>query len=282
MLDTYKQFRRFTTVTYIEKSNEELAQIYKNALNEYEKSQSVGAIFIKNFPAFLRVTSKYNYIDSSEKAGLITMELLNTLNEYDSTKTKFITYLITRIENLFLWNYTNNRNKIEQQLNSISLDAPQNTCDEDDEYKLQIEDKYESEKISNLELRLNIERIFDRELFKYKSNISELNALKLKVEFYKKIIGILLEDPKQSADQIARKLGLYRKKEEYFESTRYPDVEIVQVKDSLGRPVYDKFGRPVVKDVVTTRVRTSQYEKVQEALRDIRRIFKENKCYLLS
>lgn len=287
MLETYKQFRRSTTVDYVKKSNEELVQIYKNAKVEYERSQSIGALFIKNFPALLRVTSKYDYLDSSEKAGMITMELVNTLNDYDASSSKFITYLINRAENLFLWNYTNNKNKINFFRNMESLEQHEGveedghfSCTVNEHYK-QIEDPYEKDRQIGVELKISMEYAFDNELSKYSEGTAEYKKAKERIEFDKSVLSILSDDPSQSSDQIARKLGLFSKKEEYFESKKYPDYAVENVLDDNGNPIYDKFGRPLLKEIVITRVRKSQYFKVQEAIRDIRRIFKDNKIYTM-
>lgn len=260
MIDTYNYFRKFTYEKYISMENKDLVELYLHTNNEFEKSQSFGAIYIKNFPAIVKIAGKYNDIDSSEKAGMVTEELLKCLVEYDSTKSEFITYLINRISNMFLWNYTNNKSRIDKERESISLSQ-----DEESEYEIQIPDKSCDVSVRSAELRMDIEKAFESEINKYTAGTKEYEKNKERVLFNKKVFELLMEDPSQCADQLARRMGLFRPKEEYYECRLHPDYDIIEELDESGKKV---------KRVVTnTLVRTSQYEKIQRAIKELRQLF---------
>lgn len=277
MLETYKQFKRATEDKYVAKTNEELVEIYKGAKMEYERSQSIGALFVKNFPQIIKITSKYDYLESSEKAGRVALELVKSLEEYNG-ETKFITYLTTRINNLFLWDLGSNGKKIKffNEMESISqhecLDKDGHFSSNQNEHYMQIEDKYETQRYKAVELRINIEKAFEDELNSY-AGTSEYSKQKKRIEFNKTVLEILSEDPSLCASQIARKMGLFRKKEEYEERQSAPDVEIIVKKDENGNVVTDKFGRVMLEEKVTTLVRKANWNRVQKAIREIREMF---------
>ncbi|MEG1565420.1 MAG: hypothetical protein RR342_01595 [Bacilli bacterium] len=276
MLETYKLFRNSTEMNFTNKTNEELVRIYKGAKNEYERSQSIGAIFVKNFPAFIRVTSKYNHVDSSEKAGMITSELVGVLNDYNEDTSKFITYLMTRIENLFLWDYTNNKNKINMSRNTVSIN--QTADDEDGEPILQIEDSSQRGIHSSILLHISIKNAMENEFKKlemYKEGLTEKEYKKdlAQLNLNKAVLEILSEDATLDASQIARRLGLFTKKEEYEVNSRKPEVVITEKVDNLGNTLKDKFGRTILTATENTLVRKVQWSKIQESVRMIRKMF---------
>lgn len=272
MIETYKQFKRATEEKYVAKTNEELVEIYKNAKMEYERSQAIGALFVKNFPQILKITSKYDYLESSEKAGRVALELVKSLEDYNG-ETKFITYFTTRIDNLFLWDLGNNKKRIKFN-NDVELmsEYERRVNPSDEEQVVEFEDEYETRKQRAVELKLNIERAFECELNQYKGT-PEYEKQKSRIEFNRTVLEILSEDPSLCASQIARKLGLFRKKEEYEYCPKSPDIELVKKRDADGNIITDRFGRPVMEEIITTRVRTANWNKVQKAVREIREMF---------
>lgn len=276
MLETYKQFKRATEEKYVEMTNEELVKIYQNAKMEYERSQSIGALFIKNFPQIIKITSKYDYLESSEKAGRVALELVKSLEEYNG-ETKFITYLTTRVNNLFLWDLGNNKKKIKfySEMESINQECLDKDGQVESGFVREFEDKYETDKYKRIELKLNIEKAFNDELNSYVGT-SEYPKQKQRIEFNRTVLHILSEDPSLCASQIARKMGLYRNKEEYEEKRTAPDIEIVAKKDASGKVMVDKFGRVILEEKITTLVRKANWNRVQKAVREIREMFVEH------
>lgn len=273
MLETYKQFRRTASLEFVEKTNEELAQIYKNAKTEYERSQSVSALFVKNFPALLRVTSKYNHLESSDKAGMVAMELVDTLNDYNPETSKFITYLVERAENLLLWNYTNNEKRIKfnnsvDSLNRVVNDESfgDSACELGDF----VADSRSSGLRISAEIKLDIKRAFKEEY-----RIATTDKQKQKLKFDYAVLKLIYEDPMYTSDQIARKLGWYSKGVEYEHKPKAPDTFIVKKKDVLGNIVLDKFGKPVLEVITEAVVRKSNYNRVFESRRRIQEMFRK-------
>lgn len=269
MKETFSYLSRYATKEYLLKNNEKLVEIYKNAQNEYEKSQSYSALFVNNFTLFLQISNKYNYVDSSEKASMISEELLHTIEDYDGS-TKFITYACTRIDNMFVWKASKDKKRIEMQRNTISSDTQE---DEEDELFLQIEDINASQQTRKAEFIMSIDHMFSQEIAQCDLTTLQGRKYRQKLSYAKDIVEILLEDSTLVADQIARKMGWFKKDSEgkyiYTYSKKFPDV-IRKIED----------GKLVVKEQPI--VREACWYKVNKMTSFIKDLFKKYDLIQLS
>ena len=273
MLDTYRLFRKTLLERYTKMSNEDLVKAYKNSKSENERSQAYCALFVNNFPALIKITGRYSDIESSEKAGMVSAELLRTIEDYNFN-VKFITYLVTRMENMFLWSYTNNKNKRDFNYSLISLNEKVSSEDpESGEIMDSVEDRRSTRAYSSEEFQQDVKSAFINELNKYKGK-PEYNKMLEQLKFDFKVMSIMYKNPDYSADQIARKLGLFTRKEEYENKPENPDYFYSQKKDESGRLVYDKHGAPIMEEHIVVRVRKAQWGKIGDSKKRIRDILR--------
>lgn len=253
MVDTYKYYSRYVDKEDIAKSNEELVESYKAATAESRQSQLFSALFVKNFAMMLKVANNWDYVDSAEKASMVTLELLNAIADYDGS-VKFLTYFTTRLENMFLWEYSKKKDIIRIISEAASLDE---TVDEDPEgeFKYQIEDKFAEQERRTREFYFDIDKMFENE-FKYCVD----KAYYDKLVKAKEMIEILKQDHTLVNDQVARMLGLFvdkatkeqKARDEHayiFDfSPKYPDYKRVKIVDNAGNLLrYEVREEPKVK-----------------------------------
>jgi len=261
MLETYKLFRKSLRENYARMTNEELVKAYRESVSENERSQTYCALFVNNFPALLKVTSKYSDIDSSEKAGMVSAELLRTIQDYNF-KNKFITYLITRMENMFLWNYTNNKNRRDFDSSMRSLNEKvDDSNSESAEIGDNIEDKRSTYAYLSEEFKQDVKKAFVTELLSYR-NTPDYKKMLEQLRFDFSVLRIMYNNPDFSSDQIARKLGLFTRKEEYENKPNNPDY--------FYEKKVGENGEVVVIEKVVTRVRKAQWGKIIDSKKRIR------------
>lgn len=278
MVETYKYLKRYTDEKYIAMANEELAKIYKEAKSENERSQAYGALFIKNFSMSIKIANRYDYVDSAEKASMVSAELLNSISDFDGS-TKFITYYTRRIENLFLWEYTKRKKEINTMRGSWSIDEVEN--DQQDgrsqysianEYKCQLEDKQEIVDRRAREFYNDIDRMFERELKYCSDDSKESKSYRKSLELARKIVDIYKEDHTLTSDQVARILGLFRMDKKtggymYEEKPKAPDYIMETYKDASGKTL--------VRVREESHVKVCQWEKVQKINKFLKELFEE-------
>ena len=263
MRETYKYLSMYTSKEFLKKTNEELVDIYKSTHSEYEKSQSFSSLFVNNFLMLLKISNRFTHIDSVDKAEMISEELIKTIESYDGS-VKFITYMTTRIGKLFLWDACKNKKEIEIYRNMLSFDED---IDIDGEMcTFQVEDTNMTNNVELVEFKITIDRLIDREIDKCNLQTVSGKSYKRKLEYARKIIDMLFEDDKMSADQIARELKWYKLDKQghikYVEKPRNPDY--VRVKTDDGIQVVEQ-----------TRVIDSSWGKVNKITRLIKDLFRK-------
>lgn len=276
MLETYKYLVKFNERKNLELTNEQLVDMYKFAKTENERSQAYSSLFIKNFSMLLKISNKYNFIDSSEKACLVSEELVKSINSYDGS-TKFITYLTNRVSNLYLWEYNKRKKEIHLENNTISIDCLTNDkevasnnskCKFEDMHAL--EDKSEESKFGTSMFLYEINRMFEKEMAEHNSNSCSDKKYIQKLELAKKVIEILLQDDKLVNSQIARMLGLFvvdkkTGKYNYVDKPNAPDYKVVEY--------VDEFGKIRKKQEVITHVKEAKWYKIDKINKFIRELF---------
>lgn len=204
MIVTYQTFTKFADGEYLKKTNEELAKIYKNAKNEYEKSQSISCLYIKNFGLLLRISNKCKFLESSEKASMILEEMVLTLKSYDGS-TKFVTYLTARISNLFLWEYGKRKKEILATSSQISLED-----ENEDGIPFQIVDEDQKTKVNSIEFFISVDNIINIEISRYSGEDKESKNMRERLELARKVFNLLKQDDTLVASQLSALLGMFR------------------------------------------------------------------------
>ena len=264
MIETFKYLQKCTDENSLRMSNEDLVKLFRGATTEFERSQAVSSLYVKNIAMLLRISNKYTHIDSSEKAGMITEELMKCIKNYDFS-TKFITYLTSSVEHLFLWNYTNNRREIEAAQISVSID---DDCEEDEKaVKLQVEDEQETSRMKTREFITSINLMFKKEISMC-PNTKEGERYKEKLINARNIVRLLLLDDKLTASQIARKLG-------WFKTDKQGNYNYIEKPNAPDYTVEKKIVNGNVVSVITSnsRVREAQWPKVNKTMKFIKELF---------
>lgn len=265
MKETYKYLSMFATKEFLSKSNEELVKIYKEAKNEYDKSQAYSSLFVNNFMMLLKTANRYGGIDTADKAGMISEELIKTIESYDGSA-KFITYMTTRMERMFLWYVCRNSNKMEMHNNYTSL----NECVvvDDEVCTFQVEDTKMSNSVKISDFRMTIDNLFNREISGCDMRTVSGRSYRNKLISAQKIVDMLFQDDSLSADQIARLLHWYKKDKNgnvrYVEKPRNPDY--IRIVTDKGITVIEK-----------TRVLDASWGKVNKIMRLIKDLFRKYK-----
>lgn len=280
MLETYKYLVKFNEKDNLKLTNEQLVSKYKSATTESERSQAYSSLFIKNFAMLLRVSNTWDFVDSSDKAGMISEELLKSIKDFDGT-TKFITYLTNRVSNLFLWEYGRRKREIVAQKSSISIDELTNPEDDNRhraEECLEIEDREQTTRFNTAMFIASIDTMFEKEIAEHNSGSRSDRAYINKLTMARKIINILLEDDKLVNSQIARILGLYVTDKNgeyiYIYKPNAPDYTKIRY--------IDERGETQVRVETVPRVRKSKWYTVDKINKLIRELFKKYKINKLS
>lgn len=275
MLETYKYLVKFTEKENLGLTNEQLVNMYKNALSENERSQAYSSLFVKNFAMLLRISNKCDFLDSSDKAGMISEELVKSIKDFDGS-TKFITYLTNRVSNLFLWEYGKRKSEIKALRNSISIDELTNEHDIANtnrnvkiEDRCALEDKKQSSEFNTNVFITSINIMFEKEIAEHNSNSKSDVAYKKKLEMARKVVNLLLEDDRLVNSQIARILELYvtDKNGNYIwvEKPNAPDYRIVKY--------LDEDGKERLREEKITLVRKSKWYTIDKLNKFIRELF---------
>ena len=265
MKETYAYLARYTNHAFEQKSNEELKDIYRNSRDEYEKSQAFSSIFINNFFTLLKISNKYSHVESSEKSGMICEEILKAIRSYDGS-TKFITYLTAMVENMFVWDYTNNKKRVALRRNTISLDEKIN---EDEDYEFQIKDEEEELRTKNSMFILELNSLFDKEISSCPNTASGLRY-KNKLEDARKLVMLYLNRGNMTASQVARAMGWYTKKGiegKTVDKSKFPDYKVVE-------KIID--GTVVTSVEKISAVKEGQWSKVIKMKRFIKELLENN------
>ena len=281
MLETYKYLVKFTEKENLKLTNEQLVEMYRNAESENEKSQAYSTLFVKNFAMMLKIANKYNFVDSSDKAGMVSEELVKSIKNFDGS-TKFITYLTNRISNLFLWEYVKRKKEIHSLKNSISIDELTNTSDEENRHSTEdysaLEDKEQNVKTNTSMFITSINIMFDKEISEHSSNSKADKSYVNKLVTARKIVNLLLEDDKLVNSQIARILGMFVTDKDgnyiYINKPNAPDYKLVKY--------IDESGNERVRQEVITLVRKSKWYTVDKINKLIRELFIKYKLNELS
>lgn len=205
MIETYKIFSRFADKKNLVKTNEELANLYINAGSEYDRSQAVSCIYIKNIGAIMNIASRHTFTQSPEKASIVLEEIVNSLSSY-SGETKFITYLSTRLKNAFLWECTRTRKSRTPFEACVSIEES-----DEDSMPFQLVDPAQEKSLYTVEFFASIHKILKEELKCYRGNDRGDRLARRKIIIAGKIVDILSEDSSLGASQIAAVLGMFKK-----------------------------------------------------------------------
>lgn len=272
MLETYRYLVKYTDKKNLELSNEELVEMYKNSKNENDRSQAYSSLFVKNFAMMLRISNKCNFIESYDKAGMISEELIKSINDYNGT-TKFITYLTNRINNLFFWEYSKRRSEINALNNSISMDEL--TSDSDnltDGHRFEImsamEDKSQKTKIDSVLFITTLNKMFELEIKEHSSGSKYDKAYLNKLELSRKVINLLFTDDKLVNSQIARLLGMFVKDKNdnyiYINKPNAPDYKRIECVDVKGN-------KRIIEEEITLVKKSKWYtiDKINKFIRDL-------------
>lgn len=257
MIETYRIFSRFTEKKNLRKTNEELVEMYKTAKDEYEKSQAVSSIYIKNIGMIMNIARRHSYMQQSEKASMILEELVGAVRDYTG-EVKFLTYLSVRLRNIFLWEYSRTKKARIPFEEYISIEDS-----DEDSVPMQIADPQQENSLYTIEFFASVQRILRRELAKNNIETKENRLTRRKLLIAEKIIEILKEDSSLGASQIAAVLGLF-KRDKSGNYIRTPTYRVQPCKTSLG-------------EVKEGENRETQWYLVNDAKYLLRELFIENR-----